>query len=152
MWIWNKIYWIVLIYLKLLNRKLTKTTYDYYSMHRFHIVPFLCVHFSCHKHWYNWGSKTHKWRSIHHFVIVVYSLINRSIHSWNVLNDIWRLHWRKMQVARIFQLLVVVGYWTGKLLRKLREKYGLMVSVQWWRLNNLIFLTNLLDNIKRFFW
>ena len=31
-----------------------------------------------------------------------------------------------MQVAKIAQLLVVVGYWTGRLLRKLRvrEKYG----------------------------
>ena len=59
----------------------------------------------------------------------------------------------RMQVAKIAQLLVVVGYWTGRLLRKLRvrEKYGLMVSVQRWRLNNLIFLTNLLVNFKRFF-
>ena len=33
-------------------------------------------------------------------------------------------------MAKNILLLIVVGYWTGKLLRKLREKYGLMYSVQ----------------------
>ena len=147
-----------MIYLKLLNRKLTKTTYDYYTMHRFHIVPFLCVHFSCHKHWYNWDGKTHKWSSIHHFVVVVDSVITRSIHSWNsycmylMIFEAYigeKCRWPKLFSCWLLLVIGLAGYW-GSWDR--REKYGLMVSVQWWRLNNLIFLTNLLVNFKRFFW